>query len=61
MTTKDAPLHELIADLRVRFRSGNSVPVERAHITADEFRRICEGFANWSTIKPAPYPIRDPA
>lgn len=28
---------ELLKQIEARFRSGNSVPVERAHITADEW------------------------
>ena len=31
---------ELIERIDLRFRSGNSIPVERAHITADEWSAL---------------------
>jgi hypothetical protein len=40
---------ELLQQIEARFRSGNSVPVERAHITADEWAVIC---ANLQAAKP---------
>jgi hypothetical protein len=51
----DKQMHELLADMRIRFQSGNRIGVERAHITADEFKVLCASFANWSVVKPAPY------
>ena len=48
-------MNNLIERLRLRFTSGNSVPVERAHITASEFAEI-EQLQNqiWQPIETAP-------
>lgn len=38
-TDKDIPTTaEVLADMKLRFTSGNSIPVERAMITATEFQ-----------------------
>lgn len=48
---KDKQVHELFADLRIRFTSGNKIQVERAHITATEFKLLAQGFANWTAAR----------
>lgn len=45
------PVHEVLANMRLRFTSGNSVPVERAYMKRGEFEAILAGFANWSSIQ----------
>ena len=45
------PVHEVLANMRLRFTSGNSVPVERAYMKRGEFEAILAGFSNWSSIQ----------
>ena len=40
MTTSPDTLERIVAELRDRFRSGNSVPVQRAYLTREEFDRL---------------------
>lgn len=43
---------DVLADLRIRFSSGNSVPVKSAKLTREEFAIICAGFCNWTGREP---------
>lgn len=49
---KDKQVMDVLADLRIRFSSGNSVPVKQAKLTREEFAIICAGFANWAGRDP---------
>lgn len=40
---------DVLADLRLRFASGNSVTVRQARLSREEFAILCAGFANWSS------------
>ena len=35
--TKTKTIQQIVADMKMRFTSGNEIPVERAHIRADEW------------------------
>lgn len=48
----EAETQRLIADVNLRFSSGNSVPVERAHITAKEWQVIRAALANCGGARP---------
>ena len=47
---KVEPTNTLANDMRLRFKSGNSVPVQRAHITAAEWAKIEELLATSSEV-----------
>lgn len=40
--TKNKTIQQIVADMKMRFTSGNKIPVERAHIRADEWSIVLQ-------------------
>ena len=40
--TKTKTIQQIVADMKLRFTSGNEIPVERAHIRADEWHVVLQ-------------------
>lgn len=48
----DEATRKLIAEISLRFKSGNSVPVERAHIRADEWAALTAAMSSVQGVQP---------
>lgn len=51
MAEKERTIQQIIETMKQRFTSGNSIPVERAAIKADEWKIVLQALANCKKAK----------